>query len=253
MKILLVGDSHGDLSYIEMCLDRAKAFGCEKLFQLGDFGYFEHFAGGPGYLNGVSLGSVESGIPVYFLDGNHENHPLLWETYQEEDDEGFRKVRENLHYAPRGHSWIWDGIRFLSVGGAWSIDQAQRTPGKSWWPEENIRHEDVNNAIASGDCDVLLSHDVLAGVTVPGIMPIQAAMWNRDCLLKVAIKTHPKYVFHGHYHIYYTEHYQHGGVDANVVGLAHNCLPNGHPKQPYELWDATYVLDTQQIRRELNV
>jgi hypothetical protein len=44
-------------------------------------------------------------------------------------------------------SWIPDGqVRndWMMIGGAWSIDHASRSPGKSWWPDEELSYEDFN-------------------------------------------------------------------------------------------------------------
>jgi Icc-related predicted phosphoesterase len=46
--------------------------------------------------------------------------------------------------------WISDGMTedgVMYVGGAWSIDHAWRTPGKDWWPDEELSYEQLENMI----------------------------------------------------------------------------------------------------------
>lgn len=239
MRILFLGDTHGNVPHIEWLFEVAAALGVDVIFQVGDFGYWEHSSSGIGFLNLVSKLSQETGIRLVFLDGNHENHPLLWYRYVgiptvytsvlnidealndyigKHDvafsDEGFAIVRPGVEYAPRGHRWVWDDLTFLAVGGAYSIDRAWRKLGHSYWFEEIIQEEDIDKAIDGGEVDVLLTHDVLEGSSVfPALeathgrkfRPIPEALRERDKLLRIAEATLPKLNVHGHYHVRYDD------------------------------------------------
>lgn len=205
MKILLAGDTHADLFWWDHLIAAAKQFECELIFQLGDFGYFENIPVYREYLDELSVMLREADIDAYWLDGNHDNHPLLWKKHKPKAD-GFATVRPRLRYAPRGHCWTWDGVKFLAVGGAYSIDRADRTLGKSWWAEELTTDEDVVKACSHGFVDVLLSHDAPMGVNIPNIIPdIALANENRERLREVVVNTLPSVVAHGHYHRRYTD------------------------------------------------
>lgn len=205
MKILLAGDTHADLFWWEYLIDAARHFECELIFQLGDFGYFEGDPLYREYLDELSVMLRDADLMAYFLDGNHEDHPRLWRRYKPKAD-GFANVRPHLRYAPRGHCWTWDDVKFLSLGGAYSIDKADRTEGIDWFPEEMTTDEDVVRACSHGFVDVLLSHDAPMGANVPHIIPdIPQSNENREKIREVVFNTLPVIVAHGHYHRRYTD------------------------------------------------
>jgi len=194
MRILLVGDSHGDAGFISFVVGHAMAGDCALIVQLGDFGYWEHAPWGKAFLGHCSRELVRAGISMYWIDGNHENHPLLWAKYPTGED-GFCEVRPNLFYIPRGHSWEWEGHRCLGLGGAFSIDRDWRLreeafagqPETLWWPTELITENNVARAKEVGAADIVFSHDCPDGVPIPGIHADDKALFpasaaNRDAL-----------------------------------------------------------------------
>lgn len=200
MLILLLGDSHGSPFAIEQAYKTALEVGCKKIVSLGDYGYWEHRYGGPEFLDLTSDGFRQTGIPFYWLDGNHEAHSWLRMTseqiaqikanykkqfgvdpdtisrvdqlvpassYRENlNPEGFWTIRPGLFYAPRGHAFVWDNVSFMTMGGAYSIDRGSRKLNDSWWLEEEITDEEIDAGIAKGQIDVLLSHDVPDGADI---------------------------------------------------------------------------------------
>ena len=218
------------------------------ILQLGDFGYWEHTEKGARWLEAADAMLAEAGVDVLFVDGNHENHPMLWERYAAGPD-GLAAVREHIAYAGRGARWTWHGVRFLAAGGAYSHDQGlrrfaeQRTGRAAWWPEEELTDADVDRCAAGGPTDVLIAHDSPADVDLRAVFgpppeslqrKIDAAAargrtWtypgqrNRQRLQEVVDATTPVAVWHGHYHRRYTVHLQHtsnGRHPYVVEGLA---------------------------------
>jgi calcineurin-like phosphoesterase family protein len=249
MRVLLLGDTHGNDRFFKLACHTAIEQGCDTVFQLGDFGYWEHYPQGVQYLEYCSAVLSVLNLRCIFLDGNHENHPLLWAKYgpaareHTVSPEGFWRVRERLHYAPRGHRWSWEGIRFLALGGAYSIDEKMRTPGKSWWATELITDREVEVASAGGKVDVMLSHDAPWGVSIPsleraierhGAEVYPLSRQNREQVSRVVDVVQPHWLIHGHYHDRYTDHYQSTGI----VGLGADFNP---------LEEAVLVLDTDKI------
>lgn len=209
MKVLGIGDTHGDTSSIcNIAIPIAKKNGCEIIVQEGDFGYHEHAHDGVRFLNKVSKCLVRDGITMYWLDGNHENHPLLWEKYGPSGPFGFYEIRPNLWYMPRGSVFKLGHVTCLALGGAFSIDKhwrlmkelerrghrvgmyssygvtdmmdssvkewAKNVEGHTyWWPTEMITHEQAKlakkNAAEQGPIDIMFTHDVPDGIDVPGI------------------------------------------------------------------------------------
>lgn len=214
-RILIAGDIHGNLHWVDWLYKQAAEYECDAIFQLGDFGYWEHEPKGIRFLDYIERRAAEVfNIPFYWLDGNHENHILLWNKYSETNAEGFVPVRSEVFYSPRGHTWEWHGKKFLTVGGAYSVDINYRTVGKSWWPTESIDNDDVAKASAVGKVDILLSHDVPDGVDIAKHFMLQRGTFLkniRECererkqLRRVVDAVEPEIVYHGHYHLRYND------------------------------------------------
>jgi hypothetical protein len=270
MRTLLKGDTHGSELEFRYAFEIAKRYECNNILSLGDFGYWEHTASGIHFLDTLSALAEQYGIDIEFLCGNHENHPLLWHRYMGWNREGFTldlphdkkakgkpmyvvqqaklnrikgeielptptaegfiQIRPRLFYIPRGTSWTWDGVKFLVVGGAMSIDKGVRRPGMSWWQEEAISDEHVAKAQEAGKVDVMLTHDtpsaidmwqahIIAGYYSFKILPhLMDSRWQLQKVWEVA---RPAWLFHGHYHINYAmNHVDPGGFTTRVMGLA---------------------------------
>lgn len=266
MRILLAGDTHGDIGHCQYLLRTAFAKGCECIFVLGDFGYWEHQKRGVKFLDQLNEYAASLHLDVYFLDGNHDKTSLLLEKYDHlHDDHGFVIVRPNVLYAPRGHRWAWDDVRFIALGGAysvdkqWRLDQEERFPGKYggaeslWFPEEEMSDEDVDMilGIDPSPVDVMLAHDKPRSSN---------PKWNRkdylECLpnqdrLQRAMRVlGPKAFFHGHLHYFYMDEVWYGNlfgdmISTKVMGLL--CNPDaGEPGRYVNKTLSWQVLDTQE-------
>lgn len=219
-KLLIAGDTHGDYEWIDWLTFVAVEQECDGIVQLGDFGFWPG-DGGVTFLDMVEESCADQDLHLWALDGNHDWHPWILEQ-PVNPDTGFRDVREHVHHIPRGHHWRWNGVRFVGLGGAYSIDRAYRTKYVSWWPEELITQAEANLAAAAGPVDVMLSHDVPNGVDplCGGTYFDNAADGNRKLLRDVAEATRPSLLLHGHWHNRYTEplHLDNGWT-THVVGL----------------------------------
>jgi hypothetical protein len=205
-RIAFAGDWHGNTSWAVGAISYAAAEGADVLIHTGDFGYyFTHR-----FLDTVERALAEVAMPLLFVDGNHENFPTLYGFKMAEN--GLRPLTEHLWHLPRGFRWTWDGIRFLALGGAHSVDRLRRRDGIDWWPDERITLDDVQRALDGGPTDVLISHDCPAGVQIPGLeqsahrwpaREIEHAEGHRELLRIVADYTRPSLIWHGHYHVRY--------------------------------------------------
>lgn len=236
-KVVFGGDTHGDINQVRWLIDQALMFGAQAVFVLGDFGIWSHLDGGV-FVNRVSEYSGRRGVPVYFLPGNHENYDLLdgYERDNERDEDGFVVLAPGVLYSPRGHRWMWGGVKFLSLGGAYSIDKqprvmqdwelvkkaeakvdqerhltpkeqyALRFPHTSWWPQEEITDEERERAIEGGEVDVMLTHDKpLASRPDWNRKNIDECLPNQLQIQKVVDATRPKLLLHGHLHHAYSD------------------------------------------------
>lgn len=229
-RVLLAGDVHGNAHHMVYLIKTALTLDCESILQLGDMGYWEHSEAGVLFLDQVNTLCEDAHLPLIWLDGNHENHVMLRKTYFNDShltDEGFYQIRPNIFHSPRGNIFNIGNVKFCTFGGAWSIDRAFRTIGKSWWWEEEIDWSEVD-AMKREHVDVLLTHDVPTFVDMNAATvrycynfhTIPEAEKNRKKLDKVAAKCTPDYIYHGHYHVDYEQlvDFPHGVV--RVEGLS---------------------------------
>lgn len=253
-KILFAGDTHGNGDQILWLMRKADRINADAVFILGDFGIWDHLDDGR-FTDVCSRESKRYNIPLYFLPGNHENYDLLeqYEKNNDRDEYGFVIIKPGLLYSPRAHRWTWQGVRFLSLGGAYSVDKYWRvmadegdvrmammrqdmgrtltrrnrwalaTGQMSWWRQEEITEAERDRAMEGGEVDVMLTHDKPRD-SMPG--------WNRkdlgECwpnqqkIQDVVDKTQPSLLLHGHLHYAYGQTLPATGTV--VRGL--DCDPN---------------------------
>lgn len=267
MKLFLAGDSHGNSGTIRKYLKQADESECESIFVLGDFGYWEHTYDGVEFLDAVDRLASDMAMPVYFLDGNHDKTSLLLKLYKEQDDEGFIRVRDNVLYSSRGHRWTWDGVRFASFGGAYSVDKDWRlhqetkrrekiiyqntyrpkdrqvstdTSGTLWFPEEEMTDADMMKFLEdTTPVDIMLTHDKPRATTPECIRKDLPECWpNQDRIQRAVTTLQPKLLFHGHLHDKYVQAVRCGDDDkfTEVIGLA----ADGEK-------DSGYIFDTENF------
>lgn len=230
MRLLIAGDTHGNMKHVEKLAKVAKRREVDAIVQVGDFGFVWQSTDKLNSLNNVL---AQFGIPLYWLDGNHENFDLMASIGAKTNATEMVPLTEFVTYLPRGLAWEWDGVRFMSMGGAFSIDKEYRTPGLSWWPQETITDADIDRAAVQGKVDVLLTHDapelppVLERFMIAesfidlrtgerdGYKTDRASWANRIAVTVVMQSAEPKLLVHGHFHHRYND------VLANtlIVGL----------------------------------
>lgn len=221
--VAFAGDWHGNMSWAIMAIDYAHDHGADTILHLGDFGIWQNMEI---FTKVVQQELAKRDMRLYFIDGNHEQFPYLYSFPV--DDHGFRVIEDHVFHIPRGHVWDWDGLRFMGLGGAYSIDRMYRKLHLSWFLEEVISEEDVNNALHNGaeSVDVLLTHDAPDSVNIPlnnGIVLPEILQFesyeNRRMLGRVVNALRPALLLHGHYHLLYQEYRPQS--DTTILGL--NC------------------------------
>jgi hypothetical protein len=226
VRLLLVGDSHANATWwaraVVPAAVRARA---DRIVQLGDFGYWPRHRDGRRFLTIVTTGVDRTGIPVDFVDGNHEDHAALQRRAAAPYE-----VATGVRHLPRGCRFAHDGVRFLALGGAHSIDRQLRKAGVNWFVEETLDLADLERAESGAPVDVLLSHDTFAGYDLPGTLPIDelpewlareinASRAHRTLVRGVVDAVHPALVVHGHYHSRYRARVALGDRVVQVEGL----------------------------------
>ena len=214
MKILIAGDTHRDVETISRVICMARANECKQILQVGDFGYYPQDKYGQRFLELASEELVAHDIELGFIDGNHDDHYSLKQIVA--DPEFVVEVAPNIHYLPRGYAWNWNGVTFMGVGGAYSVDKSQRTPFIDWWPMETLSAGETYQILENSpdSVDVLITHDVpstceptmkMAGIRggASWYSPTNEDLQHRAALGEIFQKVQPSMVFHGHWHAPY--------------------------------------------------
>ena len=200
-RVLIAGDTHGNSKWVAHLADIAARAGCAVIIQVGDFGYFPDHPGGPRFLTALDGACEINGVELWFIDGNHDDHTSLAEL-----DHGHEpaNISEHVTYLPRGTRLNVGGCRFGFLGGAFSIDWRDRTPGIDWWQHEVT---DVDDLARLGDdgLDVLITHDSPEGINLLSSWRLPAedqvrADEVRALITRATAATSPRLVVHGHWH-----------------------------------------------------
>lgn len=203
MKLLFCGDWHGEPSAATNAAKIASQQDCRIVVQCGDFGFWPHLS--PDYVHLVNKNLMRYDISMVWVDGNHENFDVLFSTEWPRSEHGFSRIADRIYYAPRGHRWEWDGVRFLALGGGYSIDKDWRLSkgpeGMYWWRQETITQADVVRC-GTDPVEVMVTHDMPSGAELGIALHHNSREdeWNRKAVRAVVDAVKPRMLFHGHYH-----------------------------------------------------
>ena len=109
---------------------------------LGDAGI--NYSGNPDDYN-LKRDLSELSVVLFCIHGNHEMRPESISTYEQIEHFGGTVYWEpefpNLLFAKCGEIYWLDGKSCIAIGGANSVDKAQRIPGVNWWDDEQPSEE----------------------------------------------------------------------------------------------------------------
>lgn len=226
--VAIAGDSHGDKMYISWCVSQALKHGHEFVIIVGDWGFFTE--SNRNNCNSIVEEAGEGKVRLCFLGGNHDNWEYLNSIGRHTNE--LVQVCPYIFFIPQGCFFLMDGLRFASMGGAYSVDHAHREQGVDWWPHETISEDDLRAFYINwelhqyGDIDIFLSHE---GPDIPELVDTVRPLYKQteDQMRSIGdlmYVAHPKYHIHGHHHRFYTCKV---GDDCEynitVVGLDANC------------------------------
>lgn len=238
----VAGDWHSAQIWGELALDQFAAIGVTKILHVGDFGFWPTQRG-QDFINGIQRTLDANGQTLYVTLGNHEDYVKINTFVPHPEMEGFVYSPDypNILVATRGARWEWEGVSFVSLGGAASIDYEGRTEGINWWAEERITLGDVYRTIEGGHADVMIAHDAATGVNLFGSHREERSSWSQKALayadqsrgmMRQAVDgVKPDFFFHGHYHYYLDtqvhfndglEDYSYRNVSLGKDGQANN-------------------------------
>lgn len=226
--VTLAGDFHGEHGWARHVIKAAARAGSQVVIQVGDFGVYPDREGNH-FLNEVNRWAERTGVPVLFVDGNHEDFDFL-ASFPIDPASGLRALRPWVLHAPRGTRWTWRSLTWLALCGATSLNRDQLTQGFDWFPDEAITTGDAYRAVSDGQADVMVTHDCPAGVAIPGLRghgwsqrALMDAAAHQMLLRQVVDAVRPTHLFHGHFHTRYSADLDLGeGLSCEVTGLDMN-------------------------------
>lgn len=224
-RFLIQGDTHGNVADVDQACRYAVKNDIDHILQVGDWGFLNR---GPEHMQQLHRTLNKYAMTMSWLDGNHENFELMEYLGIHRDAEEPVACTSRITYLPRGYAWEEDGVGFMALGGASSVNKPDLTPGFSWFPQELIRVADIDRALANAErqrVDVLLTHEGPSSSRLMNFLDQSKAFWdetelnvsaqNRLMLEEVIEKIAPLFVIHGHYHWGYNALWD----DTAIVGL----------------------------------
>lgn len=119
MRVLIIGDVHGQFGeFHDIVLRARRELRIGAAIQVGDFGFF------PEIIKGAVAAGLRFPVPVYAIDGNHEDHGWLAACGQDGSLNQWRHEM-NLFYMPRGTVAAIGGSKVGFLGGALHVDRPQ--------------------------------------------------------------------------------------------------------------------------------
>lgn len=238
MKIGLLGDTHGQRNWTLFSLWKFHKEGIDTVIQVGDFGIANNGAG-KYFLTEVQRACEQYGISLFVVPGNHEDWNYI-NSLTGDNRQDWVNLRHDIYLAPRGLRWTWDGVSFVALGGAPSVDRKWRKEYQKqisdpkqhiWFENEMITWEDVEYVAAGGYADVMIGHDAPENVPTieaaiggnpHGFDPVDLlyAADGRRRYTEAFKAVAPDTVIHGHYHVKVTDTIRTGDDHlTNVIGL----------------------------------
>lgn len=154
MATFLKGDIHGNLFEIIDFINRFNLGKNDNIIILGDCGIAWRKDRKDLDQNIKLWNQCSNGVKLYFLDGNHENFNIL-NSLPIENNMG--KIADNIYHLRRGQVYEFENKKILVCGGADSIDKYRRIENFTWWKEETISQETIDD-IPAGHYDYVLTH-----------------------------------------------------------------------------------------------
>lgn len=201
--IAVFGDWHGDSGWALTAVRSAAREGVRAAVHLGDFGLDWPGAKRGRYESKLNRYLVGLDLTLVVSVGNHDNHETASKLEIETD--GMGRIRSNIRLLPRGGRAVLEGAVVGALGGAYSVDQEHRTEGRDWWAAEEPTQQEADALINGGPVDLLITHDVPAGVPLKSEFELSRELVDRAnvtrfLLADVVQKLKPPHVVAGHWH-----------------------------------------------------
>jgi len=200
--VLVAGDWHRNphAAFPKKVVELARSLQIDTILHVGDFGYKYGSTDAYMFEKPLHRALLEADVKLVWVDGNHENHPMLNELPRL--DNGFVQTgaRGNIFYAPRGHRWEWTDRKFGALGGAWSPNWLRLEEGRTVFKDlEEPTWADFTK-LGPEPLDYLVAHDVPERISLKTPFGPPKKTITREILQKAVDVTKPARVFSGHWH-----------------------------------------------------
>lgn len=206
MATFLKGDIHGNLFEVIDFINRFNLGKNDNIIILGDCGIAWRKDKKDLDQNIKLWNECGNGVKLYFIDGNHENFNIL-NSLPIENNMG--KIADNIYHLRRGQVYEFENKKILVCGGADSIDKYRRIENFTWWKEEAISQETIDD-IPAGHYDYVLTHCCPRSVFEKNRIYLSTLQFldenkinhsSEDMLEQLKNKITFDHWFFGHYHI----------------------------------------------------
>lgn len=206
MATFLKGDIHGNLFEVIDFINRFNLGKNDNIIILGDCGIAWRKDKKDLAQNIKLWNECGNGVKLYFIDGNHENFNIL-NSLPIENNMG--KIADNIYHLRRGQVYEFENKKILVCGGADSIDKYRRIENFTWWKEEAISQETIDD-ISAGHYDYVLTHCCPRSVFEKNKIYLSTLQFldenkinhnSEDMLEQLKNKITFDHWFFGHYHI----------------------------------------------------
>ena len=161
--VYFTGDIHGDPNGLLHFADQFQPNKNDTIILLGDVGANYHYDHRD---NDLKFVLNQIGATLLCIHGNHEMRPAHVPGYVEQEWNGgtvwVQPEYPNVLFAKDGEIYNIDGLSYLVIGGAYSVDKYYRiSRGYSWWADEQPSAEIKDYVVKqtrTKKFDIILSH-----------------------------------------------------------------------------------------------
>ena len=218
-RLIVCGDIHGELRTLVYNLTDRFDIHDASVIVAGDFGVgFSSKKYEETEYKHIEKDLEKYNLKIYVVRGNHDC-PQWFDGKHD-----FPRIKFLLDYKIVEIA----GRKVYPVGGGISIDQEERTEGKDWWPDEDVKR--ITEFPVK--VDLIISH--MAPISFSPVTMrdenmsaeiYEKCINSRSYLEKILDEVKCKYWFYGHYHKSYSGHI--GEMMYRGLGI----------HELYELWD----------------
>lgn len=213
-NIYIVGDTHGDWDVLFGRIDRVDIKDC-VLLHVGDIGIgFKSPEKQRREIDLLNNRFKKRNIRFMGVAGNHDHRAYFLGQYN----------LSHFELLPDYTYRIFNGEKFLFVGGAVSVDRRLRVPHVSWWQDEAfVLKPDLVEKV-----DVLITHSApnwngpIDKAGISGWCDKDPTLWDeclkeREDITKLIELSQPKKHFCGHFHV--SSFASLNGCDSRIVDI----------------------------------